>query len=474
MTPDSPDILSVVHRLKFASGASRGSASSDSGSAQELPSAELDSRVGLTRWIYDCRRNRIRVGESPNEVPLSGEFHVRLFLDLLHPDDRPSVMRRFSACIAGSIDNYEAEYRARSREGRYQWWYNRGAVVARTASTGRVRFVEGFAVRMLSRAGEEDLLSAAIAERESAVAQLEHEMAERKRAERELSEARRYSQSVLAQMSEGVLVTDPSGKLEYANDAASKLLSTDPRELLAHNWREILPAEYASTIEHELIFSESDFSRYFELTVDRNDGLRQALCCRVTTFEDDAGSPMRTIWVLSDITEQKRRESRLRAVSRIDELTRIANRRLFLELLDSAIAGARRAGSMVAVLFLDLNGFKRINDEHGHGTGDSMLREVAMRLSEQLRRNDTVARYGGDEFVILLRQFSDTNDVDEVAVRLAESVSAPIFVGGRPLQIGVSIGTAIYPDDEAEPAALIKTADARMYENKKRQKASLE
>ena len=174
----------------------------------------------------------------------------------------------------------------------------------------------------------------------------------------------------------------------------------------------------------------------------------------------------------SDITHFKERERAVELLSQHDHLTGLPNRRLLRERLAQALARGRRNGEIVAILLIDLDGFKPINDKHGHEAGDHVLRLTANRLKGCLRAIDTVARYGGDEFVVVVECETPTADVSAVAAKILEAVSRPIAplwttdLAAPNVVISCSIGISRYPRDGDDPEALIKLAEAAMYQSK--------
>lgn len=160
-------------------------------------------------------------------------------------------------------------------------------------------------------------------------------------------------------------------------------------------------------------------------------------------------------------------ELRLHRLAHIDSLTGLANRILFDDRFSIAIAAARRYGHRVGILYLDLDGFKAVNDELGHEVGDSVLKEVALRLQEHTRDMDTVARVGGDEFVVLITNLRDAADARAVADKLQDALNQPFELRGKPYPLRASLGIAIFPDDGEQPGQLLKHADAVMYEAKR-------
>jgi diguanylate cyclase (GGDEF)-like protein/PAS domain S-box-containing protein len=171
--------------------------------------------------------------------------------------------------------------------------------------------------------------------------------------------------------------------------------------------------------------------------------------------------------VIRDITGRKPAEQRIAQLAHFDVLTNLPNRTLFFDRLDQAVARAKRYNQKFAILYLDLDGFKQINDEFGHHIGDGLLKIVAERLTENARDMDTVARVGGDEFIFILNNIEHKDNVARVARKISESLSQPFVIQGKTCQIGCSIGISIFPDDIESPEILVKMADDAMYKAKK-------
>ena len=163
---------------------------------------------------------------------------------------------------------------------------------------------------------------------------------------------------------------------------------------------------------------------------------------------------------------RKRSDRRLGYLAQYDQLTGLINRTLFQDRLNSAIARARREGGLVTVMFLDIDGFKDVNDRFGHSVGDELLRQVAARLVACLRETDTVARMGGDEFTIVLEGGKRVEDAGQVAMKILKTIGSPYHVGNRELVVTVSIGISVYPLDGETYEELIKGADTAMYQSK--------
>jgi diguanylate cyclase (GGDEF)-like protein len=171
---------------------------------------------------------------------------------------------------------------------------------------------------------------------------------------------------------------------------------------------------------------------------------------------------------LRDSTGEIRARRALEHRALHDPLTNLPNRELLLDRLTVALARRVRQGTSLGVIFLDLDGFKQINDEYGHVVGDEVLVSVAHRLEREVREGDTVARYGGDEFVVLCEDLVSEESAEPLARRLSRSISQPVTAGGRLLEIGASIGVVVEGDPATDPAALLARADAEMYRHKRR------
>ena len=169
---------------------------------------------------------------------------------------------------------------------------------------------------------------------------------------------------------------------------------------------------------------------------------------------------------VATVIERKQAETRLRHLALHDSLTDLPNRTLFLDRLEMALKRARRDGERVGVLYLDVDDFKEVNDGFGHVVGDELLREVARRLRGCVRASDTVGRMGGDEFTIVLPNIADADAGLIVAEKVREALAEPYVIGGRSLEISVSVGVAVYPEDGSDQDRLLRRADAGMYARK--------
>jgi diguanylate cyclase (GGDEF)-like protein/PAS domain S-box-containing protein len=172
------------------------------------------------------------------------------------------------------------------------------------------------------------------------------------------------------------------------------------------------------------------------------------------------------VTVFNDISDIKEKESKLRALAHYDALTGLPNRVLLADRLAQCIANTRRNNKLLLVCFLDLDGFKAINDHHGHDVGDKLLIEIATRLENTVRKGDTVARLGGDEFVVLLNSVNQHDEIDVLLCRINDVIAKPVQIDEHQHHVSGSIGVTIYPNDDSDTDTLLRHADLAMYEAK--------
>jgi diguanylate cyclase (GGDEF)-like protein/PAS domain S-box-containing protein len=219
-------------------------------------------------------------------------------------------------------------------------------------------------------------------------------------------------------------------------------------------------AAHRATLEAHLPFSD------FTYQLRTRKGEMRWLSVTGHPVHDEAGQFCGYHGIGTDITENVRRQERYHHLAHHDTLTGLPNRRLMMDRLDQATALAKRNLRRVAVMLLDLDNFKIINDTDGHSAGDRVLVAVAERLRSAIREADTLSRLGGDEFVVLLPAIENVGDAEQVASKITSTLTQPLDIGGRSYVLGVSVGIAIYPDHTAMPDKLLSLADAAMYQAK--------
>ncbi|WJW76369.1 EAL domain-containing protein [Thiohalobacter sp. IOR34] len=273
----------------------------------------------------------------------------------------------------------------------------------------------------------------------------------------------------------GILITDAEGTIQRVNPAMAAMTGYSAEELVGNNPRILQSGRQDRRFYRQMWEMIRDTGRWQgELWNRRKDGELYAEWLTITAVKDSAGRVTHYIGTSQDITERKRAEARIQHLAYYDDLTGLPNRRLFLDRLEHELAVARRRGLHGAVLFLDLDRFKTLNDALGHPIGDLLLREVSRRLIDQVRAEDTVARLGGDEFVILLPELSSELDqagfeAQAVAEKIAERLADPYDLEGHIYYLTASLGIVLFPGDVGEKESvddILKHADSAMYQAK--------
>lgn len=291
-----------------------------------------------------------------------------------------------------------------------------------------------------------------------------HDVTERKAAEREA----RLAAQVVESTTEGVMVADADNRIVSVNPAFTRVTGYTAEEAIGRT-----PALLKSG-RHDAAFYRGIWQALEErgewqgeIWNRRKNGEIYPEWLNISVvYDDETGRPSHHVAIFSDITAIKKAEARLQRLAHYDALTGLANRNLFLERLEQALIQADRTGECFAVLFLDLDHFKEVNDRLGHHAGDCLLEEVGRRLEGCLRKSDTPARLGGDEFTVLLRHVRSRRDVVELARVLVEVLEHPFELSGRHVEVTTSIGIALHPGSGTDVATLTRRADEAMYRAK--------
>lgn len=278
-------------------------------------------------------------------------------------------------------------------------------------------------------------------------------------------------QAAVAAAADSIVITDRNARIEYANPAFTRTTGYEFDEVLGKT-----PALLKSGL-HDTDFYQNLWRTLLngrewkgEIVNRRKNGETYYEEMAIAPVTDTAGKIIRFVAVKRDITVRKLLEQRLDHMAHYDELTGLPNRSLFFDRLAHTLAQAKRNGNLFALLFIDLDGFKNINDTLGHEAGDNLLREVAKRLEQCVRESDTVARMGGDEFTIILSAIAQAEDAGQVAEKVIAALAAPIFPGTLHCEIGASIGISLYPADGIDRETLLTHADSAMYRIKEQGK----
>lgn len=271
----------------------------------------------------------------------------------------------------------------------------------------------------------------------------------------------------LASAANAVMVTDQQGRIQWANAAFSRLSGYGKEEIIGQSPRILKSGQQDKTYYQTLWRTINNGEVWSSETVERKkDGSLYTVMQTITPLSDVTGRITHFIAIHEDVTDQKRTRERMSHMAQYDGLTDLPNRALFYDRLHQALNLAKRSKVGLALMFLDLDRFKQINDTLGHHIGDLLLKNVAERLSQCVRESDTVARLGGDEFTVLLYDLRERDDIGRIAEKIITSISQPYVLEGKDVCIGVSIGIARFTDDTADEDRLMNLADKAMYRAK--------
>ncbi len=283
----------------------------------------------------------------------------------------------------------------------------------------------------------------------------------------ELEKSHYQLQSIIRNVMDGIIMINDHGEIQGFNPAAEEIFGYSQKEALNKNLKMLMPepdrSGHDGYIKRYMETGQAHILgvRGREVTAARKNG--EEFPMEMSVSEMTLGGHRYFIGIARDITDRKRAEKKIAHLAHYDYLTDLPNRALFLDVLNHSMALAKRNKHKVAVLFLDLDGFKKINDAHGHDTGDLLLKDVASRLKATVRGSDAVARVGGDEFIIVLDNIESKENAALVAHKINVALLAPFEVNGQPCHVGGSIGISMYPQDSRDSEHLIKLADDAMY-----------
>ncbi len=282
--------------------------------------------------------------------------------------------------------------------------------------------------------------------------------------ERQANDRLRLAASVFANSYDGILITDADNRITEVNPAFCRITGYDAAEAIGKSPRMLGSGRQSGAFYADMwqaLQTEGHWSG--EVWNRRKNGEVYAEILSVTAVKGDDGKLSHYLGVFSDITRLKAHEAELAHIAQYDMLTGVPNRRLLGDRMKVALARARREKVSLAVCMLDLDGFKEVNDRHGHDVGDRLLIEVARRMQSVLREDDSLARLGGDEFVFLLSNLKQPEECHSVLERMLRGIAQPMVIGDVEVQVSASIGLTLYPQDDANPDTLLRHADQAMY-----------
>ena len=284
-------------------------------------------------------------------------------------------------------------------------------------------------------------------------------------AEESLRQSEEKYRTILDNIQEGYFEVDLAGNLIFFNDSTCLLLGYSQEELLGMNDQQYTNKETSKKVFQTFnkVYNTGEPTKGFDWQIIRKDGTKRYIEASVSLQKDSSDKPMGFRGIVRDVTERKQIEQQLNHMATHDVLTGLPNRMLFIDRLEVALAQSKRNRHKLAVMMLDLDNFKNVNDTLGHMVGDQLLKEVGYRLSGLVRQSDTVARLGGDEFIILLSDIERREDSVGIAEIVLKAFQQPFVFGNHKITSSTSIGIAVYPDDGEDIDALLKNSDMAMY-----------
>ena len=387
-------------------------------------------------WQYDLHQRELEITRVAPDNANRLAVHARTERNPeFHQDDRRAVLRRLHAYLRGETPVFLSEHRMMGEDGRWQWMRVRGRVVGHDAN-GRVSRIAGTARNIDSL--------------------------------REMESQRKIAAEVMRCMAESVAVLDADFRFVAVNPAFSRMTGYAEAEVIGRDTSLLdgdrhEPAFYQEA--RRAIRTQDGWAG--EMWQRRKDGSDFLCAMQCNPLREPTTQRQLYVLVASDISERRRIEHELRYLANYDPLTNLPNRTLLAERLSRAIVQARRQGNRLALLFLDLDNFKDVNDSLGHATGDRVLRAAAQRLQEVVGADRTVARISGDEFAVVLEGLAHPSEADRCAQRIITAFDAPLRLDDRyEFTISPSIGISLFPDHAQVPTDLLKHADTAMYKAK--------
>lgn len=299
------------------------------------------------------------------------------------------------------------------------------------------------------------------------ISELKAALQARDKALRSSESSLRLAYKVIEASHDAVMITDANGIIQSVNPSFCKLTGYSMTEAIGQTPRLLSSGEHDHNF-YQLMWQRLQQQGYWqgEIWNKRKNGEIYPEWLSISAVRGENGAINQYAAIFSDITERKKREQKIHELAYFDELTGLANRRLFQDRLEQALANAKRHNHQLAVLFLDLDLFKRINDTLGHQAGDEALRQVARRLQKVSRAGESVARLGGDEFTMLVPECDDMEEVEKLAQRIVAQFDLPFQIQHNELALTTSVGISIYPQHGNTANELLKCADAAMYQAK--------
>ncbi|GAB4356416.1 MAG: hypothetical protein Kow006_23530 [Gammaproteobacteria bacterium] len=428
----------------------------------EVRAGRLGDRVLLTLYDQSAQQERERQTQNQSEI-FNSFFHSSL-VGLYRTRISDGKMLTCNPHLAemfgyASAEEMMAEYQAPAH---YVNLEDRKRLIAELKATGEVK---NFVAPLYRKDGQVRWFeySGTIYPEQGYLQGVVTDVTERHEAQAEL----RLAASVFDGTTEGILITDADANILRVNRAFTEITGYREEEVVGKNPRLLRSDRHDRRFYQNLWHTLLESGRWSgEIWNRRRDGTPYLVWQNISALRDDEGQVTQFIGIFSDITERKESEERIARLAHYDALTNLPNRWLFQDRCQHALLRAAREGYQLALLFLDLDGFKDINDGLGHPVGDKVLQAIAERLLDALREEDTIARLGGDEFVVVIEDVGNARDVAVIADKLLKAVRDPIEIAEHCFHLSASIGISLFPADGVDTTTLVRNADAAMYRAK--------
>ncbi|MCB2426999.1 sensor domain-containing diguanylate cyclase [Methylophaga pinxianii] len=400
---------------------------------------------GAGVWDWDVTNNVVVLSDKLLLILgyLPGEIKGQMenWLKLVHPQDIERVTADINQMLSGEKPEYRNEHRILSKDGSWKWMLGSASVGERDAQNNALRVI-GTKI----------------------------DISWRKQAELALQQSEERFRNAFDTAAIGMAIVGLDGRWLEVNSALCRMLGYSEEELLDKTFVDVThPDDLDLDLDYLRKLLNGDLEHYqMEKRYFHKTGDVIFVLLSVSVVRNERGEVIHFISQIEDVTARKSESDRIRQMAYHDTLTGLPNRRLFDERIGHTLAHAKRVGYPIALMFVDVDHFKQINDTHGHDVGDEILKSVADRMAQCLRQTDTLSRVGGDEFVILLTEVKKPGDAKGVAEHILETVSQPLHIHTHNFRITLSIGVAIFNGDiETETVAeLTKKADLALYEVK--------
>ncbi len=402
----------------------------------------VEDRKRLLRAIYDTANVAILVSDSHGTIIHANQSAARMFgrpmekligngyISLIHPRERQAAHASLLKMIASEIKVADFDRLYWRHDGTEFWGH---------LNASRLTDEDGKLLGMIAVITDVD---------------------ERKKDLERL----RIAATVFDASHDGILVTDAQNRIVSVNRAFSDITGYAVEEVLGQSPAILKSGEHTDDFYAELWKTLAAKGNWEGEVCNRyKDGSLNTDWLSIALLRNDAGAIVNHVAIFSDITEHKAAASRMQQMAQYDFLTGLPNRALFADRMQHIFASAERYQRQFALLFIDLDNFKPINDTHGHRVGDAVLCTIARRLTEHIRSSDTVARLGGDEFVVLAPEIENLAEAGVLAEKVVRLLAAPLAIEGMEFGVTVSIGIATYPADGESTEELIAAADRAMY-----------